>query len=350
MRMYLRIVIILTMVVTGLSSPAQAGWPCSIDHAYPEVSELSIRDGKLVAILGSYFSVREESTRANARVAYTIKYPHLSMSKDGEWTLDEMGQAPEEYARGQQHCLDAPKDVQNAWSSQNGSEPLTEYASRRFNQSIKSCATDGKNIWGGISFYGGEGYWGAGGLAKKNIETGDVEYIRPLPRTFTSDSTGPIAYFANTVWMGTYWNGECGGPPSGGGMKRLDRYQDTDHYTAEDVPEVCGFAVRDFQEFNDALWVATELGLSKLAHSSDPEWVNFVPDLNDPGLMRELSCDELYKELLSSSRLAETAGFDIGNAFNVFWQRLSQLRPEFITRYVRELHNLPTEGYPNGSE
>ena len=94
------------------------------------------------------------------------------------------------------------------------------------------------------------------------------------------------------------------------------------------------------------MWVATELGLSKLTDQRGPVWSNYVPDLSDPSIMRKVTCDDLYTELLTSREFAETEGFDIGNAFDVFWRRLSALRPDFVRRYVRKLHGLPTENYP----
>lgn len=343
----------LTAVATAILfyiPTASAGWPCSIDHAYPEVAELRIDDGRLVAILGNFFSVKQMDERPDGSDGYLLKYPHLSLSIGGEWEFERLGERPNWQSSFDSTCMVVPSDSEGAWQVNHGQLPYRKDAGDYFSQSITSCVSDGQNLWGGISFYGGEGYWGAGGLAKIDIESGNVEFVRPLPRTFLDGSTGPVAFFANTLWMGTYWNGECGGPVSGGGLKKLVQYQSVDHYVAEDVPEVCGFAIRDFQEFDGALWVATELGLSKLVDNDGPRWVNFVPDPEGPELMRQTTCDDLYVELLQSRRLAETAGFDIGNAFDVFWERVSTLRPSFATRYFRQLHGHPTENYPRGYE
>jgi hypothetical protein len=329
---------------------ASAGWPCSIDHAYPEVAELRIDDDRLVAILGNYFSVKQATERPDGSEGYLLQYPHLSLSVGGKWETEGLSDRPNWRSGSDQSCTDFPLDPEGAWHAKYGELSYQQGAEDYFNQSVTSCASDGRNLWGGISFYGGEGYWGAGGLAKKDLETGRVEFVRPSPQTFIEDSTGPIAYFENSLWMGTSWNGECGGPAPGSGLKKLVHYPSLDHYVAEDVPEVCGFAIRDFQEFDGALWVATELGLSKLVDDDGPQWTNFVPDLEHPGLMRRTTCDDLYVELLQSKRLAETAGFDIGNAFDVFWNRVNTLRPEFATRYLRELHGHPTDDYPRGYE
>ena len=327
---------------------SHAGWPCSIDDAYPEVAELNLESGELVATLGNYFAIREPLTETDDNGYRELRYPRLILSPDGEWTFAGYGDRPNWSSALQGYCMDAPPDVEGAWREKHGVRPMYDGAENLFSQSIVSCASDGQTLWGGISFYGGEGYWGVGGLARQDRSTGEVRFIRPAPQRFTASSTGPIAFFAGTLWMGSYYSGECGGPHPGNGLKKLEHYPSMDHYVAEDVPEVCGFAIRDFQEFDGALWAATELGLSRLDDDGGPVWTNYVPDLEHPDLMREIGCDDLYKELLQSERLAETAGFDIGNAFDVFWRRLSNLRPEFATRYLRELHGLPTEDYPRG--
>lgn len=92
--------------------------------------------------------------------------------------------------------------------------------------------------------------------------------------------------------------------------------------------------------------MVADLGISKLANDGTLVWTNYVPDLSHPDLMREISCDQLYADLLSSNEFAAIAGFDIGNAFDVFWQRLTSLRPEFMRRYMRELHGHPADKYP----
>ena len=121
-------------------------------------------------------------------------------------------------------------------------------------------------------------------------------------------------------------------------MKRLGTQRGRTYNRVYEVPEVCGFAVRDFEEFQGALWAATELGLSKLVDDDGPKWINYVPDLNDPAWFREITCDALYAELLESEEFAETEGFDMGYAFDVFWKRLTTLRPAFARRHLRKLH------------
>lgn len=339
---------ILTLAVTVIACTpaAYGGWACSIDHAYPEVSELKIEDGKLVAVLGTYFAHTKDRGSAE-RPRYLIEHPRLSMSAGGKWERDGLGGPPDMWDGSGQQCIDAPEDPEAAWKAAHYDAPFARAEGDWFDQSVTSCASDGKAIWGGISFYGAEGGWGVGGLVKKDTETGFVEYVRP-PKLI-GGSTGPLAYFADSLWMGTTWFGECAGPTPGTGLKKLKYYPHSDFYGVDEVPEVCGFAIRDFQEFDGALWIATELGLSKLVDDDGAVWTNFVPDLDHPELLRQVSCDAFYTELLTSSRFAEIEGFDIGNAFDVFWKRLSTLRPNFARRYLRELHGHSAENYPGGN-
>ena len=323
---------------------AHAGWPCSIDHAYPEVSELRVADGKLVAILGSRYLRITKTVGPNGRERQLIEHPHLSMSSGGSWASDGFGDQPEWWDGSGPQCIDAPQDPDAAWKAAYGDTPPTRTEDYWFDQSVTSCASDGNSIWGGISFYDGEGGWGVGGLVKQDLESGLVEFIHP-PK-LRKRSTGPLAHFAGKLWFGQTWFGECGGPHSGTGLKRLRHYEPRDWYTVEEVPAACGFAVRDFQEFDGALWVATELGLSKLVDEDGLVWTNFVPDLAEPELFREIDCDDLYTELLTSDEFANIEGFDIGNAFDIFWERLSKLRPKFTRRYMRELHDHSVDQYP----
>ncbi|MEM8682186.1 MAG: hypothetical protein AAGF72_02080 [Pseudomonadota bacterium] len=328
--------------------PAFAGSPCSNGDAYPEVSALRVEDGRLVALLGTHFAEKRATKRPDGSDGYVLMLPQLSMSMDGEWQADGVAKPGDWANRSSSQCLVAPRDPQGAWAAVYPGMTYNAGAEDYYEQSIHSCASDGKSLWGGTSFYGGEGYWGAGRLVRKDLKTGDVEFIRLQPKTVSSGSIGPLAYFADKLWMGTYWDGECSGPAPGAGMRRLYRSPYLDYAVAENVPEVCGFAIRDFQEFDGALWAATELGLSRLTDEEGPVWSNFVPDLDDPALFRELSCDELYIELLSSEEFANVAGLNVGNAFDAFWKRLSVLRPGFTVRYLRKLHGHATEDYPQG--
>ena len=335
--------IALALVLSSACPVAHAGWACSLDQAFPDVSELQVEDGRLVAILGSHFS-RPTKTVRNGEPTTITEHPRLSMSAGGQWEIDGYGDRPRMWYEVEKACIDAPSDPEAAWKSIHRETPMRNAQGDWFNQSVPSCAGDGDVLWGGITFYNAEGGWGVGGLVRQDRKSGAIEFERPPE--LRDESAGPLAWFDGTLWLGVTGFGECAGPPGGTGLKRVQYYPQSDFYTLKDVPEACGFAIRDFQEFGGALWVATDLGLSRLTTDGGRRWTNFMPDLEDPGLMREVGCDELYESLLHSDDLANTAGLDLGNAFDGFWRQLAILRPDFMRRYMRKLHGLPTKDYP----
>lgn len=319
------------------ASSATAGWSCSIDHAYPEVSSLDVQDGKLVATLGTHFFDRKEKVEISGKVheIFVREFPRLILSDEGEWEKLDVVNVVDDWNGSDKQCIAAEPnpEVAKEWLQ---NEHIGAAQGDWYNERIQSCASDGQYNWGGITFYGGEGGWGVGGLIRQDLENGEIEYVRTYE--LVGMSTGPLAYFGATLYFGQTWFGECSGPGSGTGLKQLFFHEYSKWYRVKEVPEVCGFAIRDFQEYDGSLWVATELGLSRLTEKDGLLWTNFVPDLANPSLMREVQCDDLYAELLSSKAFAESEGFDMGFAFDDFWNRLTELRPGFTRRYLRELH------------
>jgi len=269
-----------------------------MDHAFPEVSELRVENGELVAVLGAYFAERS-NVGSGERPEYRTTHPRLAMSAGGEWRRAGDGGYPEFWFATGKQCMDAPLDPEAAWPYSDQSSPYDPAWDAEFNQVIVSCTDDGVSRWGGITYYGDEGAWDVGGLVRKNIESGAVEFIRSAQ--MNKSSIGPIAYFAGRLWLGTAWFGECSGPPGGSGLKYLKYWEYSDIYALEEVPEVCGFAIRDFQEFRDALWVATDLGISKLTNAEDLRWDSFVPDLSSP------VSDHLPTASMSNARCTRSA-------------------------------------------
>lgn len=321
----------------AMSTSVEAGWSCSVDHAYPEVSELRVQGDTLIAILGTHFAERSAEGR--------LKHPRIALTPGHGWKRLPESDPPSHWNPFSRQCMEISSGAEEGWKALHpeatgGPPPPSEYS--WFEQHIGACASDGITKWGGIAYYNAEGSWGAGGIVRQDIATGEVEILRPpdLVRL----SVGPLAYFSGNLWFGATHYGECAGPPPGVGLRRLAEIYD--EAVATHVPEVCGFAIRDFEEFAGSLWVATELGLSRLNADPGSEWVNFVPDLDHPGLFRQVTCEDLYGDLLRSPVMAQAASLGIGNAFDAFWNRQRELRPDFVRRYIRKLHGHEVEGYP----
>ena len=82
------------------------------------------------------------------------------------------------------------------------------------------CAETVSFVYGGISFYDGEGITGEGGLLRLNRETKKIE-VRRLP-LLRKVSVNSIAADGDVVWFGTRIETECIGYPFAHGLVRYD--------------------------------------------------------------------------------------------------------------------------------
>lgn len=82
--------------------------------------------------------------------------------------------------------------------------------------------------WCGISFYGGEGYGGVGGIVEEDIESDSFRYYRS--HRLLDVSTSHLAYFGDNLWIATARYGECG---TGVGVGVLSAFFDNDEMYAE---------------------------------------------------------------------------------------------------------------------
>lgn len=326
----------------GLPGHAAAGWSCGIDATLlPQIYALDVVDNRLLAYVGPI----ERNEGARERTAAV-----LAVDAQGRWTVEPRSRVPiEPDSVSAEACMAPPLDQE--WLKAN--RPWWDPDDHYFEQKIGVCAAGAGKRWGGISFYGGEGYGGVGGIVEENVETGSFRYYRP--NKLLDLSTSHLAYFGDNLWIGTAWYGECG---TGIGVGVLSAFFANDEMYADWTlgAGTCGFQVSDMVVYSDALWIATELGLSKVSlsgekyHSKKFAWSNYVPsgDINNP--MREVTCDQLYEELLRSEAIASAPANDDGPPYAVLWDRISKLRPGFAWQYVRKLNGLNPAGDQEGPE
>ncbi|MDJ0710111.1 MAG: hypothetical protein QNJ14_06965 [Woeseiaceae bacterium] len=307
----------------------------------PQIYALEIVDDRLVAYVGPI--QRDDDGRdSDASV--------VAVDAQGAWTVQPRSQVPSRRdSVSSEACMDPPPDEE--WL--NANRPWWSYENSLFEQRIGVCATGAGKRWGGISFYGGEGHGGVGGIVEEDVETGSTRYYRP--NMLLDLSTSHLAYFGDNLWIGTAWYGECG---TGVGVGVLSAYFAHDQIYADWTlgAGTCGFQVSDMVVYSDALWIGTELGLSKVTLSGSRyqnkkfNWTNYVPTGNPQKPMREVTCDELYEELFQSEELAAAPPNDDGSPYAVLWGRINKLRPNFGWQYVQKLNGLKPPGGANESD
>ena len=100
---------------------------------------------------------------------------------------------------------------------------------------------------------------------------------------------------------------------------------------------MCGFVVHDLYPVGDSLWVATDMGLTRVrdAGARRPTFENYVPDPSLPGGLKKVTCDELYRGLLASLSSEQNM---LGES-PLYWfvGSLVAHSPRFAERTLREL-------------
>lgn len=331
--MRLRLLLIVSVGASlGLPNQVIAGWSCGIDESLlPQIYALEVIDDQLVAYIGPI--ERGEDGRVTAATV-------AAADAQGTWTAQPRSQVPiRRDSVYSEPCMEPPTDEEWLRANRPWWGPDNEY----FEQKIGVCATGAGKQWGGISFYGGEGFGGVGGIVEEDIRSGSTRYYRP--DILLDVSTSHLAYFGDNLWIGTAWYGECG---TGVGVGVLSAFFANDEMYADwnQGAGTCGFQVSDMVVHSGALWIATELGLSKVSlsgsrhHYEKFDWTNYVPTGDAEKPMREVTCGQLYEELLQSEELATAPANDDGPPYAVLWGRISELRPNFAWKYVQKLNGL----------
>ena len=217
----------------------------------------------------------------------------------------------------------------------------------RLDQTISSCHNTAEYKLFGLGFYEGEDTHGYGGIAKFNPVSGKLEIARH--RSLAKNSINSIIEFNGHIFAGTTGFYECHGMPPTSGLLLYDWDQEKVSFARR---EICGGVIHDMAVWNDDLWIATDMGLSKGTRPDDAAkanrpwaygWQNYIPAKNpDDGLI-EVQCKQLYEDLLldmpqSSEQGIESAidfliyGIDKKYAFNSFFA-------DFIEKHKQVIKN-----------
>jgi hypothetical protein len=138
---------------------------------------------------------------------------------------------------------------------------------------------------------------GEGVLTRRERDGGREARALAILRGATVDA---IAAHRGTVWLGLSSGGDARAPL---GLVRYDWARHTVHAFRGTDAGPCGFFVHDLLVHEDTLWVATDLGVSRLGLSPDTwdEWTHFAPGAG----AEEIACATLLAKATEARWLAE---------------------------------------------
>ena len=182
------------------------------------------------------------------------------------------------------------------------------------------CAESGPFVYGGLSFYDGEGFTGTGGLLRFDRRTQKIELRRPP--MLRDVSVNSIAADGDVVWFGTTRREECAGFPFVHGLVRYDWKSGAIRTWEGSDDGPIGFLINAIAIRNGSVWVETELGLSKL----DARWHHFDAE------RRERTAREIFEKLLQavSSDCRRSDDYD-----DVLVEGLRKFRPRLLRSILR---------------
>lgn len=199
-------------------------------------------------------------------------------------------------------------------------------------QRITACQRVGPMVWFGIGFSTGHKSTGVGGLGRYDTRSRLLEVRRP--RALRDFSAAAIEVRGDRVWLATTVSSACSDPPPGNGVLVYDWKKDRSLDRLFAGHGSCGLAIHDLVASGDALWIASDLGISRVPRSGPPGAArHFVPDPEEPSGMRQVSCNALYAELLAG--LPDTGS----RPFSQLIRGLAAHNPGFLASWALDLRS-----------
>ncbi len=314
-------------------SPVWAVVLCYDDKYYPSVTRLEQTQTGFVAHLGG----RYLSTDSNVS-SPLFKWPKLIYTQKDRWEKVGMESCSgyECLVRKDPGRVDVPP-VALSYEEAVVLRPEFKDYKYEIEQKITAWTDRTGMIWFGIGFYSGEGTTGVGGIGRYDPKTKKMEVRRPM--LIRDSSVRPVLYDGKYLWFGTFGAYECIGSTP---MHGLVRYEwDTDRIETfkgkEDGP--CGFIINDLLLQGDDLWVATDLGLSRLNRKLK-KWDHYLPDPDAITPMRQTTCAKLYTGLLDTLPKKSDTNLDFEGAYIQQFNSLAHFRPDFLRGYVKKKPSL----------
>lgn len=245
---------------------------CYSEGVLPLVYDLRVTSNGLSARLGGKWASMD-------RTIPTIRY-----TDENGWLEGAAIDKPEEPA--QETCPPIFRNFNIAESSDSEWTSTTSVV----------CAASGRHIFGGASFYDGEGVSGTGAIARFDTESGILDVRHP--RFLRDLSIDHIAAEGSTLWFATTQHFECVGDPFARGLVRYDwdTARITTYEGSDDGP--LGFVVHGLVLTPARVWVATDIGVSMLDRSTGA-WRHWIPE-GKPGAIKvkETTPSKGFRELV----------------------------------------------------
>lgn len=323
----LAVALLIASTLLFLASSSWAAFVCYEEKFYPSVVKLEKTDSGIQAFLGGKFFNEDQGGPAE----------RLSMkfANKGGWQREQPLRCPEN-----SDCL--PKKE----SRGHGIPPIT--LSKKEAVALVPRLKDAEDIdqrvsdwteqdgitWFGISFYSGEGSDGVGGIGRFDPTLNKTVIRRP--KAILDSSIDHILHDGEWLWFGTMGHYECLGTPPTHGLLRYKwaTNQIESFEGKEDGP--CGFLVHDLLLEQHALWVATDLGLSRFNRRSKT-WDHFIPDPTASPPMKPTNCAALYSDLLKTIPKDVEPASQFADVPSQLFDTLKRFRPQFLTKQIERI-------------
>lgn len=146
---------------------------------------------------------------------------------------------------------------------------------------VTGVADDGTHLWLAIRFYAGEGVLGMGTLVRLDPATGEAQTLQPA--LLRNSSLTHIAFANGALWLGTLHEGEGYIEPTVG-LVRFDPATGQVKSYLGRAAGIIGHIVTAMHAAPDALWVATDAGICRIALPAEsPECWRIIPKVTLAG-------------------------------------------------------------------
>lgn len=310
------------------ASTTHAAFTCNDDSFNPAVYKITkLEDGIEIRLSGIY--AKAEADNPAVRMSKILNKPPPSLSPALQWTINKgwkyIDHKKCDYCSSS-HSGDCSVKIPN-WVNQPQAEidnwPMTHVIVEK----ASKCVVEGDDVFFGINFYEGEGYTGNGGFGRYNVTDNKAD-VHHLPE-LSDIPIHKVVWDGTNLWAATTKNYECSGNPPSIGIVKYDWANKILNKVINDKDAPCGFVVNDLLIAHGYLWVATDIGISRL-HLENKNWKHYLPERQIPFNVIEASCVATYNKVLSYQPKDIIFSGDRTSYYENFIKNIKEHRPEVI--------------------